>query len=254
MTARFNFMHFMPYVHLPKNHKDYASLWVNFPNKYYDPHKGADLYDRYLDELEYADRVGFDAIVVNEHHNTSYSMMPAPSLIAAALIARVKQARICVWGTPPNLEYPNRLAEEYAMLDVMSRGRLEVAFPLGTGMEYWANPVNPATARERHKESIEIILKAWTEDGPTSHYGDFYTYRFLNPWVRPMQRPHPPCYIVGTGSPETIELAAQLGVSRSAVVSAFEQLLAEGYASGKPGAGTWKVSCSSLASSGDAMP
>ena len=71
MTARFNFMHFMPYVHLPKNHKDYASLWVNFPNKYYDPQKGADLYDRYLDELEYADRVGFDAIVVNEHHNTS---------------------------------------------------------------------------------------------------------------------------------------------------------------------------------------
>ena len=84
MTARFNFMHFMPYVHLPKNHKDYASLWVNFPNKYYDPNKGADLYDRYLDELEYADRVGFDAIVVNEHHNTSYSVMPAPSLIAAA--------------------------------------------------------------------------------------------------------------------------------------------------------------------------
>ena len=171
MTARFNFMHFMPYVHLPKNHKEHPSLWVNFPNKYYDPHKGADLYDRYLDELEYADKVGFDAIVVNEHHNTSYSMMPAPSLIAAALIARVKKARICVWGTPPNLEYPNRLAEEYAMLDVMSRGRLEVAFPLGTGMEYWANPVNPATARERHKESIEIIMKAWTQDGPMSHYG-----------------------------------------------------------------------------------
>ena len=67
------------------------------------------------------------------------------------------------------------------MLDVMSGGRLEVAFPLGTGMEYWANPVNPATARERHKELIEIILKAWTKDGPMSHYGDFYTYRFLNP-------------------------------------------------------------------------
>ncbi|MGO4835547.1 LLM class flavin-dependent oxidoreductase, partial [Rhizobiaceae sp. 2RAB30] len=138
MTARFNFMHFMPYVHLPENHKEYNSLWVNFPNKYYDPQKAAALYDRYLDELAYADKVGFDAIVVNEHHNTSYSMMPAPSLIAATLLPRVKNARICVWGTPPNLEYPNRLAEEYAMLDVMSRGRLEVAFPLGTGMEYWA--------------------------------------------------------------------------------------------------------------------
>jgi alkanesulfonate monooxygenase SsuD/methylene tetrahydromethanopterin reductase-like flavin-dependent oxidoreductase (luciferase family) len=217
MTARFNFMHFMPYVHLPPNHKEYKSLWVNFPNKYYDPHKAAALYERYLDEFEYADKVGFDAIVVNEHHNTSYSMMPAPSLIAATLLPRAKNARICVWGTPPNLEYPNRLAEEYAMLDVMSGGRLEVAFPLGTGMEYWANPVNPATARGRHKESIDIILKCWTKDGPMQHYGEFYTYRFLNPWVRPMQQPHPPCYIVGTGSPETIELAAELGFGYSAV-------------------------------------
>jgi alkanesulfonate monooxygenase SsuD/methylene tetrahydromethanopterin reductase-like flavin-dependent oxidoreductase (luciferase family) len=99
----------------------------------------------------------------------------------------------------------------------MSGGRLEVAFPLGTGMEYWANPVNPATARERHKESIDIILKCWTKDGPMQHYGEFYTYRFLNPWVRPMQQPHPPCYIVGTGSPETIELAAELGFGYSAV-------------------------------------
>jgi alkanesulfonate monooxygenase SsuD/methylene tetrahydromethanopterin reductase-like flavin-dependent oxidoreductase (luciferase family) len=92
-----------------------------------------------------------------------------------------------------------------------------VAFPLGTGMEYWANPINPVTARERHKESIDIILKAWTEDGPQAYYGDFYTYRFLNAWVRPLQKPHPPCYIVGTGSPETIELAASLGFGYSAV-------------------------------------
>ena len=103
------------------------------------------------------------------------------------------------------------------MLDVMSGGRLEIAFPLGTGMEYWANPINPATARERIKESIEIILQAWTEDGPTNHYGEYYTYRFLNPWPRPMQQPHPPCYIVGTGSPETIELAAELGFGYAAV-------------------------------------
>ena len=73
MTARFNFMQFMPYIHLPPNHKEYPSLWVNFPNKYYDPHKAAALYERYLDEFEYADKVGFDAIVVNEHHNTTYS-------------------------------------------------------------------------------------------------------------------------------------------------------------------------------------
>ena len=125
----------MPYVHLPPNYKDYPSGWVNFPNKYYDPVKGNQLYQRYLKELVLADQLGFDALVVNEHHNTVYSMMAAPNLIAAALVPQTTNARICVWGTPPNLMLPNRLAEEYAMLDVMSGGRLEVAFPLGTGME-----------------------------------------------------------------------------------------------------------------------
>jgi alkanesulfonate monooxygenase SsuD/methylene tetrahydromethanopterin reductase-like flavin-dependent oxidoreductase (luciferase family) len=216
-TVRFDFMHFMPYVHLPENHKDYKSTWVDFPNKYYDPKKGHALYQRYLSELVIADQVGFDAVVVNEHHNTAYSMMAAPNLIAAAIIPQIKNAKICVWGTPPNLEYPNRLAEEYAMLDVMSEGRLEVAFPLGTGMEYWANPINPATARDRHREAIDIILQAWTQDGPTTYYGDFYTYRYLNPWPRPYQKPYPPCYIVGTGSQETIDLAAKLGFGYSSV-------------------------------------
>ena len=215
--ARFDFIHFMHYVHLPENQKDFPSLWVDFPNKYFDPEKGYSLYQRYLSELVLADKLGFDAIVVNEHHNTAYSMMPAPNLIAASLIPQIGNAKICVWGTPPNLEYPNRLAEEYAMLDVLSQGRLEVAFPLGTGMEYWANPINPSTARARYRESIDIILQAWTQDGPTKYYGDFYTYRYLNPWPRPVQKPHPPCYIVGTGSPETIDLAAQLGFGYASV-------------------------------------
>jgi alkanesulfonate monooxygenase SsuD/methylene tetrahydromethanopterin reductase-like flavin-dependent oxidoreductase (luciferase family) len=210
-------MHFMPYAHLPKDHKAFKSTWVSFPNKYYDPEKGYELYQRYFEQLILADRLGYDAIVVNEHHNTVYSMMATPSLIAAALVPQTKNARICVWGVPPNFMLPNRLAEEYAILDVMSKGRLEIAFPLGTGMEYWSNPVNPATAREKFKESLKVMLQAWTQDGPTTHYGQFYTYRFLNPWPRPYQKPHPPCYIVGSGSPETIEIAAELGFGYSSV-------------------------------------
>ena len=216
-ALRFNAMHFMPYVHLPENHKQFKSTWVNFPNKFYDPERGHELYQRYLQELVLADRLGYDAIVVNEHHNTVYSMMATPNLIAAALVPQTTNVKICIWGTPPNLMLPNRLAEEYAILDVMSKGRIEVAFPLGTGMEYWANPINPATARERFRESLKVILQAWTQDGPTTHYGQFYTYRFLNPWPRPFQRPHPPCYIVGTGSPETIEIAAEHGFGYASV-------------------------------------
>lgn len=216
-ALRFNVMHFMPYVHLPENHKNFRSTWVSFPNRFYDPEKGHVLYQRYQEQLVLADRLGFDAIVLNEHHNTVYSMMATPNLLAATLAPQLKRARICVWGVPPNFMLPNRLAEEYAILDVLSKGRLEVAFPLGTGMEYWSNPVSPATAREKFREGLKVILQAWTEDGPTTHYGKHFTYRFLNPWPRPYQKPHPPCYIVGTGSPETVELAAELGFGYSSV-------------------------------------
>ena len=92
MTARFNFMHFMPYVPLPPNHKDYASTWVNFPNKYFDPRTAEKLYARYLDELEYADKIGFDAIVVNEHHNTAYSLMRKTAMNQHKRIAEVARA------------------------------------------------------------------------------------------------------------------------------------------------------------------
>src|SRR6187431_191767 len=101
-ALRFNSMHFMPYAHLPENHKELKSVWVDFSNRNYDPDKGYDLYQRYIKELVLADQLGFDAIVVNEHHNTAYSMMAAPNLIAAAVIPQTKNARICVWGTPPN--------------------------------------------------------------------------------------------------------------------------------------------------------
>ncbi len=214
--AEFHFFHFFPYTDLPEDHRRYASLWVDFSNTNYDPQVGHDLYQRYLSEMVLADQLGLDGLILNEHHNTQYSMNPAPNLTAAALIPQTR-GWISVFGTPPNLGYPNRLAEEYAMLDVMSGGRLRIAFPLGTGMEYWANAVNPATARARFRESIDIILQCWTEDGPTSYSGDFYTYRYLNPWPKPMQKPYPECYIVGTGSPETIELAAELGFGYSVV-------------------------------------
>jgi alkanesulfonate monooxygenase SsuD/methylene tetrahydromethanopterin reductase-like flavin-dependent oxidoreductase (luciferase family) len=95
---------------------------------------------------------------------------------------------------------------------VMSGGRLEIAFPLGTGMEYWSNSVvNPANARAQFRESIDIMIQAWTAEGPTTYDGEFYNYRYLNVWPRPYQQPYPRCYIVGTGSPETIAFAAGRG-------------------------------------------
>jgi len=126
-----------------------------------------------------------------------------------------------------NLAYPNRVAEEYAMLDVLSGGRMEFAFPLGTGMEYWANAgqINPATARARFRESLDVILKAWTQDGPLRYDGEFYNYRYLNPWPRPYQQPHPKIFIVGSGSIETVELAVEFGAGYSVVFVPIESQL-----------------------------
>src|SRR4029077_8164312 len=130
---------------------------------------------------------------INEHHNTVYSMTPAVSVMASAVVTATSRAKIMVAGVPINLMYPNRLAEEYAMLDVMSGGRMEYAFPLGTGMEYWSNEgtVNPTTARARFREFLDIILKAWTEDGPMRYDGEFYNYRYLNVWPKTYQKPRP---------------------------------------------------------------
>jgi alkanesulfonate monooxygenase SsuD/methylene tetrahydromethanopterin reductase-like flavin-dependent oxidoreductase (luciferase family) len=227
-ALKFYFMHFMPYPDLPGdygNRDKYPSSWVDLPNRLYDPAKGQALYRRYLDEMVLADKLGYDGLIINEHHNTAYSMMAACSLIGAALIERTQRAKICLWGVPINLEYPNRLAEEYAILDVMSGGRVEVAFPLGTGMEYWANATNPATARERMREALEIILQSWQADGPTAYYGKYYTYRYLNPWPRPLQKPRPRCYLVGSGSPEIVDLAAELGFGYSVVFVPISQQL-----------------------------
>jgi len=227
-ALKFYFMHFMPYPSLPHDYNDrhkYPSSWVDLPNRLYNPARGHQLYRRYIDEMVLADKLGYDGLIINEHHNTAYSMMATCTLIGAAIVERTQRAKLCVWGVPINLEYPNRLAEEYATLDVMSGGRVEVAFPLGTGMEYWANAINPATGRERMREALEIILQAWTSDGPTSYYGKYYTYRYLNPWPRPMQQPHPKCYLVGSGSPEIVELAAELGFGYTVVFVPIAQQL-----------------------------
>ncbi|HWW85903.1 MAG TPA: LLM class flavin-dependent oxidoreductase [Vicinamibacterales bacterium] len=219
----FYLMHFMPYPDIVPGRPQ--GQWVDIPNTHFDPKKGHKLYQEYFDELALGDELGFDGLVVNEHHSTFYSLMPSCTVAAAALVARTRRARICVFGTPIGLTYPHRLAEEYAMLDVMSGGRLECAFPLGTGMEYWVNPVNPSYARERFREAMDILMQAWTQPGPTRYDGRFYQYKVLNPFPLPYQKPHPRIYVVGTGTEDTIQFAAEKGFGYSQVFTPIAQQL-----------------------------
>ena len=208
-------MHFtgftlMPYrpLDMEARHKE-RSAWVVLPNSLYDPVKGADEYESHISLLTRAEDLGFDAIAVNEHHQTAYGIMPAPNLIASALIQRTKRVKIAVLGRAlPLTNNPLFIAEELAMLDNMSRGRMIAGFVRGIGTEYYSNSVNPTFSHERFYEAHEIILKAWTEPGPFSYRGKHYQFEYVNLWPRPIQRPHPPVWIPSQGSMETVVWAA----------------------------------------------
>jgi alkanesulfonate monooxygenase SsuD/methylene tetrahydromethanopterin reductase-like flavin-dependent oxidoreductase (luciferase family) len=242
-TVKFYSFHNCGYNVIPQDSDRFTSTWVDYPNSQFDPQVGHLLYHRHLRMIRLAEELCFDGVAINEHHNTQFSMTPSVSVMAAAVVMVTSSVRIMVAGVPVNLTYPNRVAEEYAMLDVLSGGRMEFAFPLGTGMEYWANAANiePTTARARFREALEVILQCWTQPGPTSFSGDFFTYRYLNPWPRPMQQPHPKVFVVGSGSAETVDLAAELGAGYSIVMvpianqdRAFDRLRELGARRGHP--------------------
>ncbi|HXT94412.1 MAG TPA: LLM class flavin-dependent oxidoreductase [Trebonia sp.] len=207
---KFSFFHLMPYSQLPDDFDTYDSISLTYPNSNFDPAFGASLYSRYLDELEYADQLGFDGIAVNEHHQSGYGLMPSPNLMAAALTRRTSRARIMVLGNAIGIRgNPLRVAEEIAMLDLMSGGRVDSGFVRGIGWEYFGHSINPTKSRSRFNEAHDLIIKAWTSPEMFSWYGENYEYRYVNLWPRPIQQPHPPIFIPGAGSTETMKFCAE---------------------------------------------
>jgi alkanesulfonate monooxygenase SsuD/methylene tetrahydromethanopterin reductase-like flavin-dependent oxidoreductase (luciferase family) len=159
-----------------------------------------------------AEELGLDGVVVNEHHQNAYGLMPSPNLMAAALTRETSRVKICVLGNAlPLYNPPTRVAEEMAMLDVMSGGRLVAGLVVGGGPEYYSTNVNPTEARSRFREAVDLVLQAWTRPGPFSFDGEYYQLPYVNPWPRPLQQPHPPVWIPGLGSPSTITYCAENG-------------------------------------------
>lgn len=208
---QYYFFHLMSWPFLPADFEDtHDSAWVWVPNDLYDPEKGHHLYRDYLDTLALADALGFDGVCVNEHHQTAYGLMPSPNLIAAALSQRTSRCKIAVIGNAlPLYNPPLRVAEEFAMLDVLTNGRLVAGMVVGGGPEYFTYNVDPTRARERFLEALDLILAAWTRPGPFLWNGKHYFFKYVNPWPKPLQQPHPPVWIPGTGSAETIDLVAR---------------------------------------------
>ncbi len=203
---KLHFFHLMPWPDLPDDFQQkYRSVWVDVPSHLYDPARGHEVYNDYLDELEYAASVGFDGVCVNEHHSNAYGLMPSPNLMAAAMARRVHDAALVVLGNSIALYNPPiRVAEEFAMLDVLSGGRLVAGFPVGSSMDTnFAYGQVPITLREKYQEAHDLILRAWTDPDVFAWNGKYTQLRYVNTWPKPIQKPHPPIWIPGGGSIET---------------------------------------------------
>jgi alkanesulfonate monooxygenase SsuD/methylene tetrahydromethanopterin reductase-like flavin-dependent oxidoreductase (luciferase family) len=166
-----------------------------------------------LELFQLADELGFDWVTVAEHHYAPLSLTPNPAVMAGALTQCVRRARIALLGPTLPILNPVRVAEEVAMLDTLSGGRVIAGMLRGTSNEYVTYDVNPAESRARFEEALQLIVRAWTEPEPFGWLGRYYEYRSVSIWPRPVQRPHPPIYM-SASSPEAGEFAARrrLGV------------------------------------------
>ncbi len=205
--------HLMPYTELPDDFRQTNnSVWVDIHSKLFDPKRAHLMYNDFMDEMEFAADCGFDAVCCNEHHSNGYGLMPSPNLIAAALARRTTDTAICVMGNSLALyNPPTRVAEEFAMLDCISGGRLIAGFPVGTPMDTtYAYGQNPSMLRERYLEAHDLVMRAWTEQETFSFNGRYNQQRYVNIWPRPVQQPHPPVWIPGGGSIETWQWCAEM--------------------------------------------
>ena len=182
------------------------------PGRHFDPKVAQRTYDEHFAVWAEMDALGYDGLGLNEHHTTPHGLMVSPNMIAAAAARTTKRLEFLILGNLIPLHNPLRIAEELAMADCLSGGRILPGFARGVPREYRVYDVPMAQSRARFDEALEIIRKAWTQD-VFSHEGQFWKYKDISIWPRPVQQPHPPIYIPFTGSKETIELAGRLDLN-----------------------------------------
>jgi alkanesulfonate monooxygenase SsuD/methylene tetrahydromethanopterin reductase-like flavin-dependent oxidoreductase (luciferase family) len=179
-------------------------------NKFFEAEQAADDYNYYLDEACYCEDLGFDGVALNEHHGNPFCMGSVMNIEAAVLARITSRVKIILIGNPlPVIKHPLRMAEELATIDLISRGRLITGWVRGAGSEQFFNNANPAYNREMFNEAHDFIVQAWTRPGPWRYEGKHFHYRHVNPWVLPYQKPHPPMWIPGVLSPETVRWCAE---------------------------------------------
>ncbi len=176
--------------------------------RHFRPEVAVRTYAEHLEAWEELDRLGYDGVGFNEHHCSPYGLMNSPNLMASAAAQRTRRLKLLIYGNLLPLHEPLRLAEELAMLDCLSNGRIISGFARGIPREYQVHNVPLDQSRARFEEAYDIVTRAWTED-VFSYSGKFWSYEDVAIWPRPVQRPHPPVWIPIVGSKESIEFAGR---------------------------------------------
>jgi natural product biosynthesis luciferase-like monooxygenase protein len=165
-----------------------------------------------VDQVAYAEQLGFDSAWLAEHHFHSFGALFSATPVIGAAIAQ-KTAKLRIGTAVVLLPYHNplRIAEDYATLDCLSEGRLE--FGIGHGFVKWEAltfGVPLEELRERFRENLEVVLKAWSEP-VLNHMGRFHEYHGVEVWPRPLQQPYPTVWMAATSTLESFELAGRQG-------------------------------------------
>lgn len=186
-----------------------------------------------LEEITYAEELGFESVWLPEHHFAVYGMLGNPMIFAASVAERTRRMKIGTAIMVVPFQHPLRLAEDAAMVDALSHGRLLLG--LGRGYqppEFTGFGLDQASSRAMFDEGFEIVRRALSGER-FAHEGRFWTFRDpVEIYPKPVQRPHPPFYLAAI-SPGTYDLAARLGISllRSPTFTDLETVAAryEGY-------------------------
>lgn len=204
----------IPYRVLADDFEQHHISAVTTPYSITEPDEVRASFKDALDQLVHGARRGFDGMAFTEHGQSVYDMAPNPSLIGSAIAYATENegldVAICSLGRSlGKSREPVRVAEEYAMIDCISGGRLLAGFPVG--LAYDANINNgvpPIETRARFDENLPLVLKAWSAEEPFAHNGKFSQYPSVNIWPRPLQE-RPPVWITGIGNPATMKFSLE---------------------------------------------
>jgi alkanesulfonate monooxygenase SsuD/methylene tetrahydromethanopterin reductase-like flavin-dependent oxidoreductase (luciferase family) len=198
---------FVPYGRNLKGHLGYP-----VGREHFDAEVAAETYHNHVRQFQLCEELGFDGISLNEHHGSPYGLTNSPNVFLSYIARATSKIKLTMLGNLlPIHGHPLRVAEELAMLDCITRGRLIAGFVRGIPREHLVYSIPLSESEARFEEALDVIMGAWTSDY-FSHQGRFFNYDSVDMWPRPYQQPHPPVW-VGAISHDSTRRVAQRGVT-----------------------------------------